>query len=59
MQNEPAVVVTFKLEASPRVHCDFANSSAEARMLVWLESRPELLALIQRALELASDTQAA
>jgi hypothetical protein len=52
-QPPPSVVIVVPLEGAPRVICDYLDDGAERRMLDWLEQRPELLALIRDALELA------
>ena len=53
-QPVPAVVIRFPLEGGPQVRCDYLTDGAEARMLDWLEQRPELLRLIQAAIQLAA-----
>lgn len=53
------MVITLELEAAPRVRCSYLTDGGEARMLLWLEGRPELLELIRRAIELESETRAA
>jgi hypothetical protein len=52
-QPPPAILIRIEFEASsPRVLCDYMNDGAERRMLDWLSGRPDLLGLIQNALEL-------
>jgi hypothetical protein len=47
------VVIRLPFEGSPQVLCDFMDDGAESRMVDWLQSRPDLLELIQTALVLA------
>jgi hypothetical protein len=48
----PAVVIRIPFEGSPRVLGDYVCEADELRMLDWLQSRPQVLALIRDALEL-------
>ena len=52
-------MIRLPLEGAPQVRCDYQNDGDEARMLEWLGSKPALLELINRALELAEEARAA
>lgn len=53
----PAVSIELELEGLPQVW--FANESEEERPKDWINSRPELVDLIQRALDLGDTAEAA
>jgi hypothetical protein len=48
----PAVIIRIPFERGPQVLCDYLDEDAQARMLDWLIAHPELLRLIQEAIEL-------
>jgi hypothetical protein len=48
----PAVVVTFELEAKPKVRVAATREQDFERLLTWLESQDDLVELVRRAIEL-------
>jgi hypothetical protein len=48
----PGVLILLALEARPRVIVDAVDEAEYARLLDWLHSHPELLALLNAAYEL-------
>jgi hypothetical protein len=59
LTNAPAVLIRLPLEGRPQVRCDYGTDGDERRMQDWLGSRPDLLALVARALDLAEGKRAA
>jgi len=58
--NPPAVVIRVEFErVEPVIYSDYLDEGDELRMAAWLERRPELAALISRALELVTTERAA
>ncbi|MFN2467039.1 MAG: hypothetical protein ABR521_02745 [Gaiellaceae bacterium] len=55
----PALVIVLAFEAAPRVVADCLSDSEGQRLVDWIESRPELLELVKRALELQEEARAA
>jgi hypothetical protein len=56
----PAIVIRVEFErVEPVVFSDYLDDGDESRMAAWLDRRPELAALIERALELAEQERAA
>jgi len=51
----PAIVVTFELEAAPKVIAAWSTDADEARMTEWLDAHPEYAELLHRAVELSGE----
>jgi hypothetical protein len=58
--NPPSVHIVVEFERTePIVYADYLTDAEQVRMEAWLERRPELAALIGRAVELAERERAA
>jgi hypothetical protein len=55
----PAIVVRFELEAAPTVRAVWLHEGDRDRLFDWLRQKPELEALIARAVELELEERAA
>ena len=55
----PAIIVRFELEAAPRLQIDALSEREHERILDWVETHPDYLELLKRALELESRKPAA
>ena len=54
----PAITIRLEVEGTPRVVFDAMNESEAARVLEWLDSKPDYDELVGRALELELREQA-
>ena len=55
----PALIVVLPLEGRPKVIACWGSDAEERRLADWLDSQPALGELVERALELAEQAQAA
>jgi hypothetical protein len=55
----PAAVIRFELEAAPRVYADCLNESEFRRLLDWIDTHPELRAVLEYVGELQEEARAA
>jgi hypothetical protein len=59
MSGPPGLTILLPLEGAPRVWIDVLNDSEERRLWEWIDSRPDLVELVEAALELAARERAA
>jgi hypothetical protein len=55
----PALIVRLSIEHPPSVYVDCLSDSEESRLWFWLGSKPEILELVARAIEIADEARAA
>jgi hypothetical protein len=55
----PAVVISLPIESPPQVAFDILDEGEEIRLADWLAQHPRYVRLIDEALELAAEAEAA
>jgi hypothetical protein len=50
----PAVTITLRIEAAPRIYVDAISESEENRIVDWIRAHHGYAALVDRAIELAA-----
>jgi hypothetical protein len=57
--NAPAIVIELRLEAAPRVWQSSASEEESVRLLDWVNASPDRRRIVNLALELMREAQAA